>query len=284
MEDKKAVIYGVRSGETYHYIGKTVQVNMNGEVPNSSVGRQYMNPELRQIFVENEVQIDRLGVCAENVWYDEKLKEVVAKHQEDHALLNAQWMLDGKRGLWEGTGGWWQGKTKDRHTIDRMSESKFRPVLEYDINGNFVRQWESKKAVSQAVFDDYKVINGGGRTKLYGVLSNKNPKLHLRHGSYWFNRSDFKRIPKTLDIEAMYAKYLKEHPKKVATHHMQYSVEHYVNGKLKKVYPNVVVASKRLGVHRTTISRICCGKKEIKNPCIDVRYGEKTLQPVLRSK
>jgi hypothetical protein len=52
-------------------------------------------------------------------WYDKKLKTVVQKHKENHPLLNAQWMLDGKRGRFEGTLGWWYGKKEmNIHLID----------------------------------------------------------------------------------------------------------------------------------------------------------------------
>jgi len=196
--------------------------------------------------------------------------------KKDHPFKNAQWMLDGKRSYWEGTGGFWEGKTRDSHTLQRLSESKYKRVLQYDLNGKFVREWESRKEVATEVFGDYKVVKGGGNTKLYHLLSNKNPKKRLKYGSYWFSREEFNKIPMRICIPIMHYKYKNSLPPPNKTHHSQYTIEYYIKGKLKKTFDNAKHAGHVLGISFDFVRQICNGRRSRKK--FDLRYGPKKLQ------
>jgi len=287
MEDKKAVIYGVRSGETYHYIGKTVQVNMDGNVTNSKVVRQYSNPEIREVFENNVVEIDKLGTCGEDEWYDEKLQEVVSKHGEQHPLLNADWMLQGKRGIWQDTGGWWQGKTRDAHTIQRLSESKFKKVLQYDADGNLIKIWEGGKQAAEQIFGDYRVVKFSGKTELYKALKSHTLKGRFRRGYYWFRyqyvQDVFGMIPEVINLDFLHEKELARRKASYGnrahnqTHNMRYEVLQYnQSGEVIRKFDNTSHAAFELKITLADVQKFCRGTRENSNYIL--KYGKKTLQ------
>lgn len=124
--DKKAIIYGVKTGDRYHYIGKRYDCrDADGNMRKSDAVYQYVNPKIRNIFENQEVVVEPLEIVSEKLWYDAKLAEVVQKYGEKHPLLNSQWMLEGKRG-------YWQDKQRDANTLKRLSESKYIKIVEYD--------------------------------------------------------------------------------------------------------------------------------------------------------
>ena len=276
---EQATIYCIKTGETIHYIGKTISTNAEGQVNRSDLKYPYNNPGIREIFMGESVSVVPIKFVPINEWYDEKLHEVVEKHKDDHPLLNAQWMLDGKRGYWEGTGGFWEGKTRDANTLKRLSESKHKKVLQYDLDGNLLKTWDSRKEPAIEVFKDYRVVNGSAASTLYGLLTNANPKNRLRLGSYWFSEADFGRIPKKISIPIMYYTYRKNKPKqKGHTHHSQFTVEYYVDNKLNLAFDNVFHAAHVLGICDTHVRKICRGTRNCKE--YDLRYGPKKSQPV----
>jgi len=277
---EKATIYCIKTGETIHYIGKTIsETNAEGGINRSNLQYSYHNPNIREVFMGDSVSVVPIKQVPITEWYDKKLLEVVEKHKDSHPLLNAQWMLDGKRGYWEGTGGFWEGKTRDAHTLKRLSESKHRKVLQYDLDGNLVKIWDSRKEPATQVFKDYRVVKGSAASTLYGLLTNANPKNRLRLGSYWFSEADFDRIPTKISIPIMYFKYRNNKPKqKGHTHHKQFTVEYYVDGKLNLTFDNAEHAAHVLGVDQTYVRRICKGTRKPNK--YDLRYGPKKLQPI----
>ncbi len=319
MEEKKeAVIYGVKTEDTIHYIGKKIDgVNAEGNINKSSISYGYNNPKLRNVFVQNEnAVIVPLKIVPQEGWYDEKLLEVVAKHKDNHPLLNAQWMLDGKRGFWEGTGGFWEGKKRDAHTLQRLSESKFKKVVQYDSNGCLVKVWNSGKEVGEKVFGDYKVVKGAGETKLYDVWNATTLKGRFRFNSYWFKeqemRNYFGLIPTKLNIAVLYAEERKrkqriivpkckrcgdDNPlnfyphnkthckkclsvlyKKVSKGQKRSTIIWYnQDGSIKETFQNTYEAAYKLKTSVAVIQRLCRGEKE--NDDYILRYGEKIIQP-----
>lgn len=291
--EQKATIYGVRTGDTYHYIGKTSEdVKADGKLNNSDAQRQYHNSDIREIFINNEnVEVIPLKTCAQQDWYDEKLDEVVDKYKDEHPLLNAQWMLDGKRGFWEGTQGYWQGKERDAHTLQRLSESKFKKVVQYDKQGNLVKVWESGKEVAEKVFGDYRVVNGAGETSLYDVLNARTLKGRLRYNSYWFWENKlvqhFGVIPNKLNVESIRArerKIISERMKIVNANRVQagqrkYTVIHYNNdGSIKARYDNTQHAAFKLKISVKNVRRLCKGT--LVNHNYNLKYGEKIVQQI----
>lgn len=282
---KKAVIYGVKSGDTYHYIGKTIQVNSNNELCNSNVTRQYTRSDIRKVFVENKISIEKLMVIDEDQWYDKKLHEVVRIYGEKHPLLNVQWMLDGKRGYWEDTGGYWKGKTRDPNTIQKLSESKFKKLYQYSEAGVLVKVWESRKEAAIKVFNDYRVVDGGGKTVLYHILKAKTMKGRFRLGFFWFSEETlmeiFKKIPKKLNLATIYSAEKRRRSANRKKQEIVYYTRHTViqydeNQNEIQRFDNTTQCAYELKISVRTVRKICSGKL-INNNYVLV-FGEKTRQ------
>jgi len=290
MDSKNnVIIFGVKTGDTYHYIGKTKKINSQGGVNNSYVHRQYTNSNIRNIFVENnDVTVEKLEVTSFENWYDEKLHRVVEKYQNNHPLLNAQWMVEGKRGVWEGTRGYWYGKKRDENTLRKLSKSKFKKVVEYNSKGYLKKIWSSKKEVGINIFKDYRIINGGGKSKIYKILDSSKIINHFSHGSYWFNYDEiynkYNEIPNYINIIK-----LKNEEKKIRSEIMkkaqknkkmikQYNIIHYKPNGTIIIYKNVKEAAYILKTSVKTIQRICKGQI-IPNKNYKLKYGEKNSQP-----
>lgn len=288
-ENKKtAIIYGVEKDNKYHYIGKTIKFKKDEiiKLTKHSISYIYNNPNINKIIVNSDAKLKPIKEIPINKWYDEKLNEVILKYNEDHPLQNAQWMKDGKRSYWDGTNGYWYGKKRDDNTLYQLSKSKFRKILQYDINGIKVKEWKSVKHAAIEIFKDYKIVNGSASSKLYGILRNKLIDNKFSHNSYWFRYGDliqhFNIIPKKINISKIKeyqkdikSKQLKENHKE-RTYHSIYSVEHYIDNKLHNIYDNIYYAGYDLKLHPKTVQRVCNGN--IKNSAIDLRYGKKIQQ------
>jgi len=277
---EQAIIYGVETQAGYKYIGKTIKsVRAERELRTSDVGVQYVNNRIRNIFKSNpDINMVALKTIAIQDWYDEKLREVVDKHKDNHPLENADWMLEGKRGFWE-------GKERDAHTLQRLSESKYKKVVEYDLEGNRVRVWGSGKEVATKVFKDYVVKSGAGYTKLYHVMNAGTLKGRTRYGSLWFReaelREKFKCVPKKLDINAIRKAELKRKKaswKKASTYRRYTIIYCDINGKEIRRFKNIIEAGYELKLTPTMVGRICRGVVVPKNYVL--KYGEKEVQPI----
>ena len=282
MED---IIFGIKTNGKFHYIGKySGGVNSEGRINKSSIGRAYSSDRIREFYVGNpDVEIVNLKKVKPEEWYDEKLLEVVSKYSENHPLVNAQWMLDGKRGYWSDTDGFWKGKTRDKNTLTRLSESKYKKIMEYDEHGEFVRSWDSIKEVATTVFGDYKVKNGSGCSVMYSMLRSSKLETRLRHGRYWFSESElmseFGLIPKRLKIAAIIASKkarasaCRKVIDKTKICAKKFTIIIYNEDQtIKKKYNNAFEASEDLKIPHETIRRYCKSKKN------GFSYGEKTKQ------
>jgi hypothetical protein len=107
-------------------------------------------------------------------------------------------MKDGKRSYWE-------GKKKDEHTLNRLSESKFKKVYAYDANGDLTNIYLSIKEAAITIFKDYRVVNGSGCSKIYSVLCKCILKNRFKHNHYWFKEKElldiFNGIPLKLNFD-----------------------------------------------------------------------------------
>jgi hypothetical protein len=218
----------------------------------------------------------------EDVWYSEKLHEVVEFYNKQHPLVNAQWMCEGKNGYWE-------GKTRDKYTITRLSESKFKRVYQYDDKGDLVKVWRSGKAAAIMVFKDYQVVKGSACSELYSILRSKGLKNKFRHGCYWFREEDLKimynpnPIPKhiylyEIDLEQHKKRsYVRRHT--VIENMMKACILHYdTEGHVIFTYKNTAHAAYMLKTTMCIIQKLCRGIKN--NDYYILKYGEKSLQPV----
>jgi hypothetical protein len=283
---RKPIIYGVKTGNVFHYIGKTNKPKRNIKLRNSDVTRQYTNSNKRSIFLKNKnIDIIQIRPTEKNIWSDDKLSEVVKKYNENHPLLNTQWMLNGKRGYWSGTKGYWIGKKRDQNTINKLSESKYKRVVQYNKEGNLIKIWNSGKEIGLNILNDYKITKHGGHTKLYHYYKNKYLKTF--HGSYWikedFLLKKYEIIPTNIIdiiIESKNIKQLNRTQNYVkATMRSKYTVIHYnVDNTIKTTYKNVNEAGYILKLHVHTIERLCRG--EIINSFYILKYGEKLSQPI----
>lgn len=270
---EKTSIFGVKINEDFHYVGKTKRKLIKSHV-------QRTNEELNEVCFNRKndnVEIVLIKEVDEN-WYDEKLSEVVKKYNENHPLKNAQWMLEGKRGAWS-------GKKRDAHTLQRLSESKYKKICQYDINGSFVKTWKSYKDAAITVFKDYEIINGSANSRLYQIIKSRTIESRLFHNSYWFKEEEllkhFNCIPKKINITYILneqkkrirkAKARKKDPKYTTRR----TVIHYNDDlTIKTTYDNVFHAAYMLKTTPRKI-RVMCKQK---NPAITLKYGKKTLQP-----
>ena len=288
MEKKEdAVIYGIVDGETIHYIGKTKHVKEDGTIIRHEMSYIYNNPQIRDLVVDNfEIKLVPIEKVLAEEWYDEKLAQVVEKHRQNHPLLNAQWMKEGKRGYWEGTDGFWKGKERDANTLFQLHTSKYKKVLQYNVDGFLQKIWAGGKEAGVHVFGDYKVVNGAGDTKLYTLLNNKRVKNRLAHGSYWFRFEEildrYGKVPLKIDPTQLGDEWERENrltwKKPVQTHRRNYTVEWYEGDKLVEKFDNIFHAAYHFRTSPVTIRRVCKGI--ISNSYYDLRYGKKELQPI----
>jgi acyl-CoA hydrolase len=104
MKKNNITIYGIKTNNTYHYIGKTGKnINEDGTKNKSKVTCQYKNNEVKNILNNDDnVVVVPLEIVNNKNWYDKKLIKVVEKHKEGNPLLNASWMLNGNKGYWQG--------------------------------------------------------------------------------------------------------------------------------------------------------------------------------------
>lgn len=289
------IIYGLKIDNKFHYIGKySGKLNKEGKINKSDLCVTYHN-KYRNIFVANQnVDIDTLSIV-DDEWYDKKIKEIVEKYKENNPLQNPQWMLEGKRGYWSDTNGffngdgYWKGKKRDANTLTRLSESKYKKLVQYDKDGNLVKEWDSIREVAIKVFNDYAVIKGCAKSTLYSILKSGLVKNRFRHDSYWFKSeelmNEFNCIPVRLKIDAIIKSQKKKHsilnrPDYTTMEKNIYTVEHTVNGETK-IYMNAYEASEKLKISfrmiryncRNKINGFCYGKK-LKQKFINIKSNE----------
>ena len=281
--NEKPTIYGVKIGETIHYIGKTIREGSDGEIKGHMISNRVKNIALDNIIRNNEnVVIEPIKVVETDEWYDEKLNEVVARHAQHHPLVNAQWMLDGKRGP-----EYWLGKTRDAHTIQRLAESKYTRICQYDDKGVLVKVWVGAKEAAIEVFGDYQVIKNSGKTDLYNAMRATTMRSSFRLGYYWFRESDMKRhfglVPKKLNLAVILDKEKQRKREirkrsKPTTHTTRATVIQYCNHEEIERYDNTHHAAFELKIALSTVQKICRGTLFNNNYILE--FGPKVLQPI----
>lgn len=183
--------------------------------------------------------------------------------------------------------GYWLGKKKDQHTLDRLSESKNKTVLEYDIDGNFIKEWESIKSVAINVFNDYKIVNGGSKSKIYTLLKNKRTKNKMAynndHWSYWFSREEileiFNDVPSKIDVKEVddyYKTKINESRKGKSLYQRKYRIIEYNENGIVNEFDDAKEARDKLGCHISQIYKHCKSGKVFINGNY-IKYGDKKI-------
>lgn len=272
----KAKIYTLKNNGKVRYIGKSIRENNNGVLKKSHLSSLYINEKTKEIISHNKNSsievIDEVNV---EKWYDKKIDYIVDYHKNKHAqLLNSSFMLEGKRG-------YWQGKKRDQNTLQKLSESKFKPVLQYDKSGNLIKIWNSRKDVAIQIFDDYKIVNGGGVSTIYSLLRSKTIKARFKKGYYWFNLNELikNKVPIKINIEQI-NEYQKndriEKEKQTRIKNGTYGksgyavkpiVQYDLNTNKINEFKSIKHASDLLGISEKTIGRFCTHKILKTNVC-----------------
>jgi hypothetical protein len=174
------------------------------------------------------------------------------------------------------------------YTLNRLSESKFKEVMEFDDDGNLKNIWKSGKEAAIKVFKDYRIANGSACTKLYYLLRRTKLCHKFACGSYWFHRHEIKEEffnPVTLKLDIQKILECEKNRRKesrkrlVITDKKIYTVNQYdVNGGLIKTYLNVNDAANKLQTSKLSIMKMC--KNKVKKPKYNLKYGEKIKQPI----
>jgi hypothetical protein len=209
-DEKKPKIFGIKKNNEIFYIGKTIQYNDDGKMNKSYSSTYYLNDKIRSRIYRSNVEFVELIETEPCCWYDERNNQVHKHHEIGDKLVNADWMKEGRKS-------YWHGLKRDKHTLKRLSESKYKSIVEYDEKGNLKKIWKSTKEAAIVVLKDYRVVNGSGKSELYSILKYKNPEKRFKHNSYWFKYSELKKwfgqIPKKINIENMIQYYRNERKK-----------------------------------------------------------------------
>lgn len=297
MENKnKPTIYGLKINNQFHYIGKTIKRNKHGKITFTYLRHLDKINDLTDARGDNDVEFVALKTLDDDIWFNEKLDEIVKKYSENHPLKNAKYLCEGKRSIWEGTDGYWKGKKRDKNTLKRLEESKFVRVCQYDKEGNLITIWNSIKEPATNIFKDYKVVNGSASSNLYRILSNTTINHKFAHNSYWYHLHDllkkYNQIPRKLDIVEIRnaeIQVLRERLKPVRQYNLNrgsyesliYTIEQVDNdGNVIQIFDNIKHAAHMLKIKERRVKNLCYGM--IKKSTINLRYGKKIKQKPLK--
>jgi hypothetical protein len=164
-------------------------------------------------------------------------------------------------------------------------------VVQYDIDGNLIKIWDSGKEIAQKYFNDYKIPRKKGSSKIYTVLSNTYLKYKFKKNSYWLKYEDlikeYNLIPKKINIDEIIENDKKLFSDKLKSIHKQNTktsrytvIEYNKNNVIIAIYNNYNEAAYELKLSIAVIKRICRGeiKKNENHPIL--KYGKKKLQPI----
>lgn len=170
---------------------------------------------------------------------------------------------------------YWTGKKRDNNTLKKLSESKYKKIAQYDGHGNLIKIWDSAKDIAINIFNDYKIVNGGGDTKFYGYLSSPNLKTRFKEGYYWIRLEEFKNniALEKINVEYILDQQKKEHSKRVSISRKkskkvktcQNKPVYEIDSTSKRVigvYASSKIAGQKLNIQESSINRCCRNDKE----------------------
>jgi len=285
---KKINLFGLKRNDKLVYIGKTVHFDKK----KNEFSRKPIYPIKQRLLSSTpigKIEIVPIDITTDRKWFDDKLINILY-HKDGNNLKNAKHLLKGKRGVFGEGEGYWVGKKKDRHTIDRLSESKHKSVYQYDQTGKLIKEWKAIKTAATKVIKDYRVTNGSGCSILYGILRKKNFIHRLKDEFFWLKEDEFKyfypKAPKALpkiNIPKLIKKQLETLPppkeRKNPKHKWIYSVEEYdQNNILVKKHKTTYHAARFYNTTTDRINKICRGdvkKQTLTKRGITFKHGIK---------
>jgi hypothetical protein len=277
MKKSNPQIYSLLIKGKKRYFGKTTNAKNNGELRPSVI---YTNSKLREL-ISNDSKIEIIKESNEN-WRNEKIKIISEESKTNNELIHPQWMLDGLKcdPKW---GYYWTGKKKDLHTINQLSKSKYIRICQYSKDGKLIKIWSGIKEAAIEIFNDYKVVNGGGKCRLFQILKNK-PWNRLSNNFYWFKESEiilyFSAVLDDFNIQ-YFMNILKKNErqtyKKAPIKNFEIFEYYPDTNKLKEKYSNAGDAANNLKLSLTTISKYCRNKNVCQTTNTYFKYSDKKI-------
>lgn len=193
---EEANIYTLYSDNKPFYIGKTVVTNGDGKIKMGYLNSYHANPKLKKkVKAARNFKIRVLVRTSQEakVWFNEKLK----KHTE---YLNKKYNLVNSKNVFGLNGyAYWKGKKKDKHTLKRLEESKYKPIVQFTNDGKFVREWKSAKHAAKH-YRVYQLVNGSGASPIHHATSSKRK---VWNNFVWYQRTKvielYGKIPTQLE-------------------------------------------------------------------------------------
>ncbi len=195
---KKTNIYSIYNDNKPIYVGKT-NILDEGKIVVKRLPA-YLNNKKLSTKIKSakniKVRILEKPTDEPKIWYNQKIERLKIHKKNNVDLVNNYNVF----GVGEG---YWTGRKKDKHTLKRLSESKFKPIVQYGRDGKFIKIWPSGRHVGKH-YRDYQVINGSGETPIYDVV---NRKIKTYKNSYWFRHDalikEYGVVPKTLSNDVL---------------------------------------------------------------------------------
>lgn len=183
---EEANIFTLYSDGKPFYIGKTT-VMKDGKVHMSYLGTYHQNQRLKKkVKAAKNFKVKVLARTSNEskVWFNEKLRKHQSYLEQKYKLVNSKNVF-GLNGY-----GYWTGKKRDKHTLKRLEESKFKPIAQFTRDGKFVREWPSAKHAAKH-YRIYNVVDGSGASPIHDSLLSKS---RVWRDWVWYKISELKEI------------------------------------------------------------------------------------------
>lgn len=183
---EEANIYTLYSDNKPFYVGKT-QVTKDGKIHMSYLGSYQLNKKLKKKVkaAKNfKIRVIAKTSSEKKVWFNEKLRKHQSYLEKKYKLVNSKNVF-GLNGY-----GYWTGKKRDKHTLKRLEESKYKPIAQFTLDGKFVREWPSAKHAAKH-YRVYTLMNGSGESEIHRALLGKK---RIWRDWVWYKISELKEI------------------------------------------------------------------------------------------
>lgn len=183
-----------------------------------------------QLFISKEENID--AVCEETVKFLKEKTEIYGKYEKNGKLCNSDLLK--QMGLIE--------KETQVKPTKRVNKLTSKPVLQYSLDGEFIKEWDSIYAASESI--------SGVKGSYGNIYKCCKAKTKTAYGFVWRYKSDCGMS------DAKPAQYIKFNPRKrVAKTVLQYSL----NGEFIREWYSDIEAAAAVGGSAGNIRHCCLG-------------------------